>query len=307
MPGESLRSIVVELHNSNGTQPKVSDEDQTGEVLENDAAGASDGQLRRIETHADRLFCLLNEVRSITDRACDAALREAECADRIEESKERELEVLREELKQRDEFFQARELALAQFEETSKAKFAELESRIQDKTSQLNNREIQWQQLLSERDYLVHRLNEAEVNAKQAESQARQFTERIEAELTDLRLQLAKREESLAARELALTRYEGDLRSGLHNLQGRLQEAEAKLASRDRELKHREELLQAAAFRETEIGKLIEQLSSECEKLSAELCEKKLLIAQLENKTRNLADGGKAWKKIVRLVHEEPL
>jgi hypothetical protein len=97
------------------------------------------------------------------------------------------------------------------------------------------------------------------------------------------------------------------LRSGLQNLQARLQEAEAKLVSRDGELKHREELIRAAALRETAVGKLIEQLSSECEKLSSELCEKKLLLAQLENKTRYSADGGKAWKKVVRLVHEEPL
>jgi chromosome segregation ATPase len=306
MPGDYPRSVVVELHNNKRPQPRVSDDDcRTDEIPEN-AAGASDGQLKRIETHADRLLCLLNEVRSITDRACEAALREAECADRIEESKEQELAGLREELKQKDESLQARELALAQFEETSNARLAELESCIEDKALQLNNREIQWQQLLSERDYLVNRLNEAEDAARQTESQAREFTERIEAELTDLRLQLAKREESLAARELALSRYEGDLRSGLQNLQARLQEADAKLASRDRELRHKDELIEAAASRETAVGKLIEQLSSECEKLSAELCEKKLLIAQLENKARYPADIGK-WKKVVRLMHEEPL
>jgi hypothetical protein len=37
-------------------------------------------------------------------------------------------------------------------------------------------------------------------------------------------------------------------------------------------------LIDVAALRETEIGRLLERPSSECEKPSAELCEERLLI-----------------------------
>jgi hypothetical protein len=82
----------------------------------------------------------------------------------------------------------------------------------------------------------------------------------MEAELTDLRLQLAKREESLAARDLALSRFEGDLRTHIQNLQLRFQGTEARLASREREVKQKQEVIHAAAAGEPEIGKLIDRL-----------------------------------------------
>ena len=122
--------------------------------------------------------------------------------------------------------------------------------------------------------------------------------------LTDLKLQLAQREEDLAAKESALSRHEGDLRAGIQSLQFRLQETEAKLANRDRELKQKDALIDAAANREIEIGRLIERLSSECESLSMELCEKRLLITQLQDKTRH-ATGNRGWKKVLGLTHEE--
>jgi len=151
---------------------------------------------------------------------------------------------------------------------------------------------------MSERDYLVNRLSEAELAAKQAESHAHQFTARLE-ELTDLRLQMAKHEESLAARELALNQVEGDFMANIQNLQLRLQDTETNVARQETELKEKESAIQAAAIRETEIGKLIQRLSSECEKLTAELSEKTLMIARLEGKTRQAATGGKVWNKIL--------
>jgi predicted RNase H-like nuclease (RuvC/YqgF family) len=82
-----------------------------------------------------------------------------------------------------------------------------------------------------------------------------------------------------------------------------LQETEAKLATQEKELKEKERTIHAAGVRETELGKLIERLSSECEKLSAELCEKKLMSSRFEDKTRgSFISGGKAWRKVVRLV-----
>ena len=134
---------------------------------------------------------------------------------------------------------------------------------------------------------------------------AEDLRDQIESEFTDFRLQLEKRAESLRTRELALSRHEGELRTSIQSLQLRLQETEAKLASRERELKQKDDLSDAAAVRETEIGRFIERLSSECDKLSAELCEKRLLITRLQRKTRHSTNGGKVWKKVLGLAQEE--
>jgi hypothetical protein len=95
------------------------------------------------------------------------------------------------------------------------------------------------------------------------------------------------------------------LRTSIQNLQLRLQETEARLASRERELKQKECLIDAAAVRETEMGRFIERLSSECDKLSAELCEQRILITRLQDKTRHSTNGGKVWKKVLGLAQEE--
>jgi hypothetical protein len=115
--------------------------------------------------------------------------------------------------------------------------------------------------------------------------------------------EMAKREDSVAARESDLHRVEGEQKTDIENLQLRLQDAEAKLVSQDRTLKEKETGIHAAALREKEIGKLIERLSSECEKLSAKLCEKELIISRLEDTTRYyFFNGAKAWGKILRVV-----
>src|SRR5262249_47305942 len=182
--------------------------------------------------------------------------------------------------------------ALVRLEETSKAKLAELEDRIQNQENQLRDREMERQQLMPERDNLVPRLNEMELGAK-----------RPEAEAQDCSLDMAKREDSVAARESDLHRVEGDQKTDIEKLQLRLQDAEAKLESQEKTLKEKETGIHAAGVREKEIGKLIERLSSECEKLSAELCEKELIISRLEDTTHYyFFNGAKAWGKILRVM-----
>jgi hypothetical protein len=56
-------------------------------------------------------------------------------------------------------------------------------------------------------------------------------------------------------------------------------------------------LIDAAATRETPIGRLIERLSSECEKLSAEVCEKRLIFAQLEDRRRHSPTAAECEKE----------
>jgi hypothetical protein len=270
---------------------------------------AGDGRPPEIESHLNRLLNLWKRLESITDQASDvksrslgrsqdfellaiAAFREAESADLIEQSMETELTSLCSELKEKDEALQAQEIALVRLEETSKAKLAELENHIQNQENQLRDREMERQQLTSERDRLVCRLNEAELAAKRPEAGA---------PVSALSLEIAKREDSVAARESDL--HEGDQKTDIENLQLRLEEAEAKFVSQERTLKEKEIGIHAAAVREKEIGKLIERLSLECEKLSAELCEKKLIISRLEDTTcYYFLNGAKAWEKILRVV-----
>ena len=296
MLDESLRFEIATLQN-------------TGAKSELDSVG--DGRPPETDSHLNRLLNLWNRLKSITDRASDlkcsslarsqdfellaiAALREAEYADLIEQSMETELTTLCGELKQKDEALQARETALVRLEETSKAKLAELEDRIQNQENQLTDREMERQQLRSERDHLACRLNEAELVAKRPEA---------EAQACALSLDMAKREDSVGARESDLRPVEEDQKTAIDNLQLRLHDAEAKLQSQERTLQEKEAGIHAAALREKEIGKLIERLSSECEKLSVELCEKELIISRLEDTTRHsFFNGAKAWGKIPRVM-----
>jgi len=305
MLDESLRSEIARLRNSRANS-KVS--------------SPGDERPPEIESHFNRFSNLLNKLRSITDQDPDinsrysslshdfellvvAALREAECADLIEKSMETDLTSLCGEIKQKVEALQSREKELARLEETSKTKLAELERRIQNQEAQLKDLESGRQQLTTERDDLENRLNQAELTAKQAEAEGRQFKERLEAEFSALRVHMVKREESLTARESDLRRAEAAQKTEIENLQLRLQDTEANLAIQERELNEKDRGIHAASVREAGIGKLIERLSSECEKLSAELREKKSMISQFETKTRySFIKGGKAWEKVLRLV-----
>jgi hypothetical protein len=179
----------------------------SGAKSEPDSGG--DGCPAEIDSHLTRLLNLWNRLNSITDRVSDvksrshgrsedfellaiAALREAKCADLIEQSMETELTTLCGELKQKDEVLQARETALVRLDETSKAKLAELETRIQNQENQLRDREMERQQLMSERDHLAGCLNDAKLAANRPEA---------EAHLYPLSLDMAKREQSVAAKE----------------------------------------------------------------------------------------------------------
>ena len=294
MLDESLRLEIATLQNTRA---------------KSELGSAGDGRPPEIESHLDRLLNLWKRLESITDQASDvksrssgrsqdfellaiAALREAEGADLIEESMESELTSLWGDLKQKDEALQAREMVLVRLEETSKAKLAELESRIQHQENQLKDRETERQQLASERDHLVRRLNEAELAARRPQAEAQVCT-----------IEMAMREDSAAARESDLHRVEGDPNTDIESLLLRLQDADAKLVSQEKTLKEKETGIHAAAVREKEIGKLIERLSSECEKLSAELCEKELIISRLEDTTRSyLFNRVKARGKILRVM-----
>jgi DNA repair exonuclease SbcCD ATPase subunit len=302
---ESLRLEIARLENSGAkSAPGNSGEDRTPEV----------------ESHVNRLLKLLKKLESINDRADGknshasgssqdfdllviAALREAECADLIEKSMEADLTGLCDEIKRKNDGLQAGEIALAKLKESSNAQLAELENRIQNQESQLRNLETEQRRLTDERDHLVNSLSAAKSAAEQAEANARQFKQRMQEEVSALRLQLENRDVLVDTGKAGGVQAEGDQQKEIETLQLRLQDIEAKLAVQEKDISEKDRAIHAAGVREKELGKLIERLSAECEKLSAELCDKKLGASRAEDKTRSpLINGGKAWGKVIGLV-----
>jgi DNA repair exonuclease SbcCD ATPase subunit len=253
-----------------------------------------------IASQTDQLLELINELKSITDRACNAAVRESECAERIEESKETEVANLQVRLKENEEALAVRDAALRKREEISKAKIQDLEIQLRERKTRLEVREIEVEDLKVDLRDMTTRLHDAE-------SQAQEAGGRLGAEMTELARQLKETQTELEAKDHQLRDADGDLKAKNQDLEVRLQDLESQLQSGDAELKAKENLIQAAAARELEIGKLISRLSEECRKLSTELHEKSLIVAQLEKKQRHFISDGAVWKKVIGRMKEEAL
>ena len=125
--------------------------------------------------------------------------------------------------------------------------------------------------------------------------------------MTGLARQLKETQTELETKDHQLKHADGDLKAKNQDLEVRLQDLESQLQGHQAELKEKENLIQAAASREMEIGKLIARLSEECRKLSAELNEKSLIVAQLEKKPRHFISDGAVWKKVLGRGKEEAL
>ena len=253
-----------------------------------------------IASQTDQLLELINELKSITDRACNAAVRESECAERIEESKGTEVANLQVRLKENEEALAVRDAALREREEISKAKIQDLEIQLRERKTRLEVREIEVEDLKANLRDMTTRLHDAE-------SQAQEASGRLGTEMTELARQLKETQTELEAKDHQLRDADGDLKAKNQDLEVRLQDLESQLQSGNAELKAKESLIQAAAARELEIGKLISRLSEECRKLSAELNEKSLIVAQLEKKQRHFIGDGAVWKKVIGRMKEEEL
>jgi len=253
-----------------------------------------------IASQADQLLELIDELKSITDRACNAAVREAECAEQIEESKGTEVANLQVRLKEKEEALAARDAALRGRDEISKAKIQDLEIQLREKKSQLEVREIEVGDLKANLQYMTTRLHDADSQAQEANGQ-------MKAEMTELARQLKEMQTELEAKDRQLRHADGDIKARYQDIEVRLRDLESQLQGREAELKEKENLIQAAAAREVEIGKLISRLSEECRKLSAELNEKSRIVAELEKKQRHFISDGAVWKKVLGRMKEEAL
>ncbi len=145
------------------------------------------------------------------------------------------------------------------------------------------------------------------------EAECADFIEKsMETDLTRLCGEIRERDEALRAREIKVARLEEMLKAKETEAEERIRaEAEQKMAvescqvrlqETERELNEKNRCLAAASAREAEIGKLIERLSSECKRLSAELCEKSLIISRRESKTPYSVIKGKTWERLFHLV-----
>src|SRR5262245_52883087 len=99
------------------------------------------------------------------------------------------------------------------------------------------------------------------------------------------------------------------IKGGCHNISMRCTPA----FPQQKTLQEREAGIHAAALRENEIGKLIERLSSECEKLSAELWEKRInhlaierydtsLLLQRHQSMGKNPSRNASWPPLVRAI-----
>jgi uncharacterized protein with von Willebrand factor type A (vWA) domain len=125
------------------------------------------------------------------------------------------------------------------------------------------------------------------------EAECADFIEKsMETDLTSLCEEIKEKNEALA-----------DQKATIENLELRLREMEEKLATQEKEVNEKHCGIVAASSREAEMGKLIERLSSECERLSADLCKKSLIISRFETEPRySFAKSGKAWGRLLRLL-----
>ncbi len=110
-------------------------------------SGEGEYRVPEVGSHTKRVLRLIAELSSISDRACNAALKGAECSDRMDEIMARELTSLREQLAQKDESLLGLEMALAKAEQAAKEKIEDLEARLRGHEPQLREQKMELRQL----------------------------------------------------------------------------------------------------------------------------------------------------------------
>jgi chromosome segregation ATPase len=290
---------ILSTQTENFDEDVASCKSGTGKAQDSsDAAKQLNGDhLPQIESYTSRVFNLLSDFKCLSERACIAALRKAESADRLEESMVSAIITLRNQLDQRDEDLQAKDEALKRLDTRWRTKFEQLEAGMRKKAVQRPTGESA--------EEASTRLNDAELALQDSDSQRERLAEDLEAEIAALKLQLLNQTACLQEKELSLRRAEGELRASLQHHLIRIQETEAKLAAAETELEQKKIIIETAALRESEICKLMDRLSSECEQLTEELHDKIALIARLEERNDDNPARGRAWKRVIGL--EQPL
>jgi hypothetical protein len=245
-----------------------------------------------IDVQANLLRELFHEFKSLADRACDTALREAQHSAQVEELAGAELINLRLQLKEKDEAIESRDRAQRERDAVAKEKIDSLENILRDKDAQLENCHGRSRALLGEIDGLNVRLNEAATAMKLAEIRFRDFAEHQQGAISELRNEVVAKENLLQLKDVALRRMDEGSRVTIRALETQLQIAKANLETKEGELRESETALQTLAAREETVTQLMEQLAAESQNLMAELREKNLLVSGLESKMHRSCDNG---------------
>jgi chromosome segregation ATPase len=279
-------------------------EPQQGLLQDHSSPPSDANSILDIELQANQLFDYIDKLSSFADIACQNAINQTEWAQRSEESHQAELINLRRQLEQNNAELQERNIAYAVLEETTKTQRTELEKRLNEKQLQLSQREEELKTLTTEiTSFIKHRQEPiGSGQSKQVELNVEPLTQEIAA----LKLQLAKRDEMIQAKNNALRKIESDFRVKIQKLEQTVREHAIGLEQHEATIRHKEALIQATAAKELEIGKLIKRLSAECEKLNKEVQEKSRRLAQPEGEKIQPGREVKAWRQVISRMQEEP-
>ncbi|HXV49595.1 MAG TPA: hypothetical protein VEB61_12390 [Candidatus Binatia bacterium] len=187
-----------------------------------------------MESHSDRISCFVAELDAIVKRACEAARKGAEDADRMEAQRLNELAALRGQMMEKDESLLGLELALGHMQRASKKAIGEYQRLHCAQESQIGAQRLELQQLRSGRDYLTARIDEVQAAAKAAQCEAARIKERWQSEAVEHRLKVAEYEQWLSEKNLRLETLEKEMRTKIDELTFRLRQTDEKLANRDK-------------------------------------------------------------------------
>lgn len=268
---------------------------------------ADENNVVDIEIQADYLLNYINKLTALADRACSTAIRQSESAQRTEESRQVEINFLRRQLEQANAQFREQQLAMTRLEQSSREQIAALETQLRQKEIYRIQREKEFIHLRNEHDTRVSRQGQGQgqESPQLQTSQDQQELEELKQENSQLKLQLANRDEAIQTKNHEIKAIELDFRAQIVELEQKLRECQTELQLQEAKVKEKESLLQATAAKETEIGNLIKRLSSECESLNGELQQKSQVLARLEGKKPQPAQDGKIWRRVIGRLQEE--
>lgn len=293
MVEENALFEISEVTNLNGS-------DHHGVVQNGEAANVKAGEQhqagcephKELGSQANLLFGLIRDFKMLAGRACDAALREARHASKLEEMAGAELTSLRLQLKEKSEALEARDRTLREREAITKEKIDALEAALSDKEQQLENCQNRARALLGEVEGLNARFNEVASAMKQAEARFRDFAEQQQGRISFLRQELKTKENLLQARDEELRQHEDEARLAITSLEDRLQAIDAILQVKDSEIRDKQAALDSKEAQDKILGQLLQELAVESQALMAELWEKSEVVSELENRNYRSFENG---------------
>ena len=260
-----------------------------------------------IEQRANQLLDYISKLSSLADRTCDTVVRQNESAPWIEDSRLSQLSNLGPELEYNAAEREEQRRALESLQNASQEKISELGNRLQEKDTQVGEKETELKHLRAEITCLLNRLNDAETVVKQTEDGFQQRIDPLNREIATLKSQLVQRDETILAKNHALKKVDVNHRGTITDLEQRLRESETKLQSHQTLLKEKDAVIQATANKEAEVGKLIKRLSTECQTLGAELQERNRLLNEQDGKKALAKVDGAVWRRVIGRLQEEGL